>query len=353
MIQCPLQDPLRDGETLLGSSRDALVVQRQADDSCPIFFHQRQDLIHYLLFPVDRVDDRLAVIHPQGRFDGCRIRRVDLKRQVRDRLHLLDHLRHHRHFIEPGNAYVDVQNLRSRVDLVDRLVEQIIEVPIQQRLLHPFLAGRVEPLPDHRHMIDRDGPAPAGDLKRRDVFRACYVLRRSNILDPVAKTGNLRFGPIPACHIAEFLPLIVFLYLLRKPSDVFRAGPAASADHIHSRFDERLHGSGEVFFCDVVFSGGRVRQSRVRLGKHRQTRIALQLPDHRIDLVRSERAVDTHGVDPESFELQSHRLKARPCERPPTLIKGHGNDHRQITVFFRSKNGRFRFIKVGHGLDHD
>ena len=80
---------------------------------------------------------------------------VDLKREVGDALHRLHRSVEDGRLVQPGDADVDVEDVRSGVGLRDRLAEDVCDVALRQGGLQPLLPGGVDPLPYDDRAVKR------------------------------------------------------------------------------------------------------------------------------------------------------------------------------------------------------
>ena len=123
-------DALGDGEAGLGGIGDAAFVEREADDVGAVVGDQRKDLIHNLLFAVNRVDDGLAGVSAHGGLDGSGVGGVDLQRQERGALELFGCLLDDLDLVDLGQAHVDVQDVGALFLLADALAYDVVQVAV-------------------------------------------------------------------------------------------------------------------------------------------------------------------------------------------------------------------------------
>ena len=95
----------------------------------------------------------------------------------------------------------------------------------------------------------------------------------------------------------------------------------------------------------------RVGQARVGLGHHRQAGVPTQLRQQRRQLVGAQRAVQTHGVGPQPLQCPGHGGHGAAGEGAASLVKGHGDEDRQVCVLLDGQQRRLGLIQVRHGLD--
>ena len=119
-------DALGDGEASLCGIRNTAFVECEADDVGAVVGDQREDLIHDLLFAIDRVDDGLAGVAAHGGLDGRGVGGVDLQRQQRGALELLGRLLDDLDLVDLGQAHVDVQDIGALFLLADALAHDVV-----------------------------------------------------------------------------------------------------------------------------------------------------------------------------------------------------------------------------------
>ena len=108
-------DPLGNGETPLGSGRDAIFVKGKADHGAPIALHDGKHGIQAFPLAVDAVDKRLARITAHRRLHRHRVGRVHHQRQ-RDRGRELVHRSgQHSRLVKLGKAHVDVEHVGAQL----------------------------------------------------------------------------------------------------------------------------------------------------------------------------------------------------------------------------------------------
>ena len=115
------QNTLRNSKPILRLIWNPVFIKGEANHRCTIFFYQRKNIFHDLLFSVYGVYDRFSVIHTKSCFNSLRISRIDLQRKPRDRLKLFDHQRQHLYIIKRRDTDINIQDLRPGIDLFDRL----------------------------------------------------------------------------------------------------------------------------------------------------------------------------------------------------------------------------------------
>ena len=215
-------DALGDGEASLGGIGNAAFVEREADDVGAVMGDQRKDLIHDLLFAIDRVDDGLAGVAAHGCLDGCGVGGVDLQRQQRGALELLGRLLDDLDLVDLGQAHVDVQDVGALLLLADALAHDIVQVAVTQGLLQALFAGGVDALAD-----DGDLVAVAGKvydrLGTRDRHAGLAVARAGRVVVDKRAQG---------CHVRG-------------------RGTAASADDAHAVLDHTGDGLGVLGCLDI------------------------------------------------------------------------------------------------------
>ena len=147
----------------VGVVRDARLVVRDRDDGCAVLRDERKHRLQPVLFARDRVDEGFPAIDGEPRLERRDDRGVDGERDVGDVLHELDRLREDGGLVRERDAGVDVEHLRTGLDLRDRVRDDRLEVP-RRHLLRELLApGRVDPLADdHERTREADDDLPRG-----------------------------------------------------------------------------------------------------------------------------------------------------------------------------------------------
>ena len=291
-----VQNPLRDGDALLPGLGDSVFVHAETHHGRPVFFADREDRAQHLRLAVHGVHDGLAVHGTQPRFDRGGVRGVDLQRQIHHRLQRLDHPGHHLRLIDAGKSHVHIQQIRSRVLLLDASGDNVIDVILPQCLLEAFLSGRIDALADDPHRAEGRG------LRGRAHAAAARGRRRRNPLS---------------------------LHCGAERADKVRRRAAAAAQHPYSVLRGRRQLRCKLLRRDPVFPRGRVRQAGVRLQNQRLIRPAAQLEDHGQKLFRAETAVEAHGVHAEAAQGQPHGRDGRPDKGTSVCFKGHGDPDRK------------------------
>ena len=178
-------DLLRDREPLLRLHAD-LVVVRQADHRGAVPGDDRQDRLQPLVLAGDRVDERLALVGGEARFERLDHGRVDAERQIGEPLDERDGLPHQPDLVGERIADVDVEHVGAARQLLGDVDLDLREIALLQLRLECLAAGRVDPLADDAERLagaDDDGPRPrAQDGIHSSPFRCveeCRAGRRA------------------------------------------------------------------------------------------------------------------------------------------------------------------------------
>ena len=322
----PGHDALGDGEAGLGGIGDAALVERKADDVGAVVGHQRKDLIHDLLFAIDRVDDGLAGVAAHGGLDGCGVGGVDLQRQQRGALELFGRLLDDLDLVDLGQAHVDVQNVGALFLLADALAHNVVQVAVAQGLLQALFAGGVDALAD-----DGDLVAVAGKVHDRLGAR-----------DRHAGLAAARAGRVVVDKRAQ-------------GRHVRRRGAAAAAHDAHAVGDHAGDGLGVFGGLDIkdgVAVVVHMGQSCVGLHHNGFVGNGEHTCGEPSELGRSLAAVDTQDVSANGVERDGGNLGTRAQERATVFLKGHGGKDRQVGVLAAGEDGSLDLGQVGHGLDN-
>ena len=105
----------------LGGIRDPVLIKGQRHDHTAVLAGQGKYRLHAVPLPVYRIDHRLAVVAAQRYLHGRRVGRVDLQRQIHDRLQCTHAVPQHCGLIDIGKSHIDVQNVRTLLLLPDTL----------------------------------------------------------------------------------------------------------------------------------------------------------------------------------------------------------------------------------------
>ena len=196
-------DALGDGKASLGGIGNAAFVEREADDVGAVMGDQWKDLIHDLLFAIDRVDDGLAGVAAHGGLDGCGVGGVDLQRQERGTLELLGGLLDDLDLVDLGQAHVDVQDIGTLLLLADALAYDVVKVTVAQGLLQALFAGGIDALADDGDLVTIAGKV-YDRLSARDRHAGLAVARAGRVIvDKRAQGGHVRRrGSATAAHNA-------------------------------------------------------------------------------------------------------------------------------------------------------
>ena len=151
---------------------------------------EREHALHLLVLAGDRVDERLALVDGEAGLERLDDRRVDRERHVRDRLHELDRVREDRRLVGERDAGVDVEHLRARLDLRDRVGDDGVEVAGRHLLGELLAAGRVDPLADDdERPVEADHDLLVAEDSSVSVTRSPLSARADEPLEDVVGVG--------------------------------------------------------------------------------------------------------------------------------------------------------------------
>ena len=287
---------------------------------------QGEDLVHDLLFAIDRVDDGLAGVATYGGLDGGGVGGVDLQRQQRGALELLGGLLDDLDLVDLGQAHVDVQDVGALLLLADALAHDVVQVAVAQGLLQALFAGGVDAFAD-----DGDLVAVAGEvhdrLGARDRHTGLAVTRAGRVgVDEGTKCRHVR-----------------------------GRGTAAATHDAHAVLNHAGDGLG-VFGCLDIKDGiaviVHVGQSRIGLHHNGLVGDGEHARGESSELGRALAAVDAQDVGADGVEGDGGHLGARAQEGATVFLKGHGGKDGQVGVLEAGEDGRLDLGKVGHGLDN-
>ena len=105
-------------EALVPHNGNALFAVRQADNRCAVLFDQRQDGLDAVELAGDRVDEGLALVDAQARFERFDDGRVDADRQIARLLRHRHSLRHQGGLVGEWHTHIDVEDMRATGDLL-------------------------------------------------------------------------------------------------------------------------------------------------------------------------------------------------------------------------------------------
>ena len=318
--QRPLQDTaghLHPGLRALG---DAALVQGQAHHRRTVLFHQGQDGRQALLLPVDRVDNGLAAVDPQGPLQHLRVGGIQLEGGVGHSLERLHRADHHVCLVDLRQTHVHIQDVRPGLRLGQSLVEHIVHIPPAQGLLHQFLACGIDPLADDPHPVD------------------------GHCLSAAAHGGG--DGPCDPAHRPA-------LQLPPQQGDILRCGAAAAAEHLYPQVCQGGQAVGKLRRRDVIAGAVRVRQSGIGFQDDGQSGPPQQFLHQRGHLPGAQGAVHSDGVRPQPLQGQGGAGGGAAQEGAPRGLIGHGHQHRQAGVLSGRQQGGPGLLEVGHGLNGD
>ena len=305
-----------DAEPVLDGLGDAVLVHAQRDDRRAVLCRDGQNAVERVVVAADRVDDRLAVIGAQCRLDRVRLGAIDLQRQIGDALEQGHHVHERRLFVDVGKPRVDVEDVRARLFLLDRLAGDVVVVAAAQRLFHRLFAGRVDAFADHADGVERDRAASGAD--RGDGL--CRTLAAN------ASVGDLA-----------------------QQLDVFGSGAAAAADDRDAEVDVLGAIGGELFGADRVVA---LLVGKPCVGLHDDGLCGQRrdLFDDGQKLVGPQRAIDPDRVR-KGRGGQHERRHVAAGEGAHVVEEGHRRDDGKGAVFADGEQRGAKFGKVGHRLD--
>ena len=310
------------GCPLGGRLGDAPLVQGQAHHRRAVLFAQGQQLIQHRLLPVHRVDDGLAVVHPQPPLEGGGVGRIQLQRQADHALQGFHHTLHHGGLVHAGHAHIHIQDGRPALGLADGLGQDVVHVPLPDGLLEALFAGGVDPLAHHRDPVHR------------------------HILDGGAQHRGHGVG-----RPARLAPV---KHLVQRP-DKIGGGAAAAPRREQPQLPVGLHLHGEQLRGDVVAAAVRPGQAGVGLDKDGvvpRHRLA-EGPRHGQDLFGAQAAVDAQSVGPEAPRGGGKAAHRAAGKGAAAGLKAHAGQHRQSAGFLAGQQGGFQLVQVGKGLAED
>ena len=276
------------------------------------------------------------------------IGRVDLERRVGDRLDRLDRLAQDLRLVDPGDAGIDVKNRRPRLNLSNRLAQNVPHVARLVRLAKFLLSRRIDPLADDEGVVqgEFDGARVGGDdcgkcrtaVRPRPRRHQAAIVRRMNLQVAVTRRGRdaprndvPHRGNVPRCRSAA-------------AADVGGAGSNAGGDVLCECLgtdrEDRLpvHDLGE---------------SRIRLDDDWDVRTRRETLDEGEKLVGTESAIKAAGVGLERVEERGDRIDIGARQELAVLGQRDGRENRQIRVFLRGEKRGLELVRVGEGLEED
>ena len=326
-VACSLgHDALGDGEASLGGIGNAAFVEREADDVGAVVGDQRKDLIHDLLFAIDRVDDGLAGVAAHGGLDGCGVGGVDLQRQQGGALELLGRLLDDLDLVDLGQAHVDVQDVGALFLLANALAHDVVQVAVAQGLLQALFAGGIDALADDGDLVAVTGKVH-DRLGARDRHAGLAVARAGRVVVDKRAQGR---------HVRG-------------------RGATAATHDAHAVGDHAGDGLGVLGCLDIkdgVAVIVHVGESRIGLHHNGFVGNGEHTRGESSELGRSLAAVDAQNVGADGIERDGGNLGTRAQEGAAVLLKGHGGKDGQVGVFAAGEDGRLDLGKVGHGFDN-
>ena len=230
-----------------------------------------------------------------------------MQRRVAHRLNSLDNARHHLLFVNFGVADVDVENLRSCVNLTESLRQNIVDVVVDKRLLKELFACRVNALTDNaRHInLNRGAGAANRGVALNSALGKCFAVER----------------------------IFNFLY-------IFGGSAAAAAHHFYAVFEQSADALREPVGQNIIFVAVRVGKSCVSLDDKRQICVLAHLRHHALELVGTERTVDAERRNAQSCQRKRRRGRRNACKGSSAALKGHRGDYGLVGIFLRREHRR-------------
>ena len=311
-----------DGHPPGGGLGDALFVHGQAHHRRAVLFAQGQQLVQHRLLPVHRVDDGLAVVDPQPPLQGRGVGGVQLQGQADHALQGFDHLFHQGGLVHPGRPHVHVQDGGPALGLADGLGQDVVHVPLPQRLLEALFAGGVDPLAHHGDAVHHH------PLDRRAQHRG--------------QGAGLPAHGAPVEHTVQ------------RPDKV-RGGAAAAPRRKQPQLPVGLHLHGKQLGGDVVAAAVGPGQPRVGLDEHGviPRHRPAQGPRHGQDLLWPQAAVDAQRIGPQPPGRGGKALDPAAGKGAAPGLEAHAGQHRQAAVFPAGQQGGLQLVQVGKGLAQD
>ena len=149
MVHRPLDDLLGDRVANVRVLGDAGLVVGDRDHRRAVFLDQRQHALEPLLLAGHRIDQRLALVDRKPRLQRLDDRGIDRQRDLDRLLHELDAFGEDARLVGERNAGVDVEHLRARLDLGQRLGDDPAIVARRHFGRERLAPGRIDALADH------------------------------------------------------------------------------------------------------------------------------------------------------------------------------------------------------------
>ena len=135
--------------------------------------------------------------------------------------------------------------------------------------------------------------------------------------------------------------------------DIFRGSPTAAAQHLNAEFRYFFHLQCKIP-CREVIGGFPVLymgKTRIGIDNDGNRTNGSELFYNRIQLLRSQTAVDAKRVYPQPFQHRRHCGYRASGEELAFFIKNDGDQNRKIGIFFGGQNGSLGFHGIRHGFD--
>ena len=309
-----------DRDLALHGRRLPVLVERHDDDRGPVTAHEARVTPEGILalLQADRVHDGLALEALQPGLDHVPFRAVEHDRKLRDvglGREEVQEARHRRLPVQHSLVHVDVEDVRSPLDLLPRDRERPLVVARQDELRELRRPGDVRALADDGEHF---GPERVG-LETREA-RLAPGHRKPPRGQP--------------------------LHGVRDRADVRRRRAAAAPHDVHPALaregaDVSAHDLGRL-----VEAAKGVGQSCIGIRAQEHRREAGQLLDVGPHLLRTERAVDADRQERRVRDGIPERLDHLARERPPRLVRDRDGDHERnapagrLEVLERGKQGR-------------
>ena len=230
-------------------------------------------------------------------------------------------LLHQGRLVHPRRAHVHIQQVRTLLRLGHRLLQNIIHIPLGQRLLEPLFAGGVDALAHHPHGVHRHAGHGGAQHRRHGMG----LTARLAVPEHAAQQAN-----------------------------EIRRGAAAAASGEQAQLPVRLHLLGEQLRRDVVTAAVGTGQARVGLDEHREIpRQGRRQPTgHRQNFLGAQRAVDAQRVRAKATSRGGKALHRAAGEGAAVGLEAHAGQHGKVTVLLHRQQGGLQLIQVGKGLHH-
>ena len=157
MSFCCGDDLLRESYPFIHGVRHSPLVHGEPDYRRSVLLCDGEQLRKGLILRIDGVEDGFARVGAKSSLHRLGLSAVYLQRRVRERPDEPDQPRQHLALVDAGQPAVDVQNVRTRLHLLERLRGDIVEVGGQKRLLHRLLARGIYAFTHHSDAVNKNG----------------------------------------------------------------------------------------------------------------------------------------------------------------------------------------------------